>query len=196
MKRLRKPTLGHVRLAPPDDEAPPYGDGLGDDAPTEARGPVCGPPKATVQLCMKRTGRPGKVMMGPMDACHLMRGLEDAPQEHFSVLHLDTRHRVIGIENVAKGTLAGVEVHPRDVFKAAILGNAAAILMVHNHPSGDGRESRADTELTERLRRAGELVGIAVLDHIIVAKEGCVSLASKGLMGPVMNGAKYRRSKD
>jgi DNA repair protein RadC len=77
------------------------------------------------------------------------------------------------------GTLSGVEVHPREVFKPAIVQSAAAIILAHNHPSGDPSPSRQDLEMTERLRQAGTLLGIAVLDHIVFAAEGYVSIAER-----------------
>jgi DNA repair protein RadC len=81
---------------------------------------------------------------------------------------------------VSKGTLDAALVHPRDVFREAIRRNAAAVVLVHNHPSGDPEPSRDDLELTRRLHRAGALVGIEVLDHVIVAKGGYVSLRERG----------------
>jgi DNA repair protein RadC len=196
-KRNPKARLGHARLAPPDD-VPTY-EGLGDDAPAapaERGGSVCGPalPKATMQLCLKRTATaPGKAINGPDDVCRLMRGFEDAAQENFTVLHLDVRHRVTGIDNMAKGSLTGVEVHPREVLKAALLNSSASLILVHNHPSGESTPSRQDIELTNRLRQGAELVGIQVLDHIIVAREGCVGLAARGFMGEPLVGNKYSK---
>ena len=148
-------------------------------------------PKATVQLCLRRTGRPpGKLVGNATDVCTLMRGVEEADRESFYTLHLDTRHRIIDVDRVAVGSLSGVEVHPREVFKSALLSGAAAVIFVHNHPSGTSEPSRMDLELTSRLRQVGELVGIPVLDHIIVGHDSaqgnyptCNSLASKGMLG-------------
>ena len=81
---------------------------------------------------------------------------------------------------MSKGTLSSALVHPRDVFREAIRRNAAAIVLVHNHPSGDPAPSGDDMELTRRLAKIGALVGIDVLDHVIVAKEGYVSLREQG----------------
>jgi DNA repair protein RadC len=103
-------------------------------------------------------------------------------QEVFWALALDARHRVTRIVEVAVGSLAGVEVHPREVFRPLIREAAAATLVVHNHPSGSATPAAADLELTERLREAGAMVGIPVLDHIVVAEEGYVSLAERGLV--------------
>ena len=90
------------------------------------------------------------------------------------------RHRVEGEFCLARGSLTGVEVHPRDVFRPLIRGAAAAVIFCHNHPSGDPAPSRQDVELTARLREVGELVGIPVLDHLVVGWEGYVSLAERG----------------
>lgn len=102
-----------------------------------------------------------------------------ASQEHFIVLDLDARNRVIERRLVHIGTLTGVEVHPREIFRGAIVNRAASVIFVHNHPSGDPVPSRLDLELTSRLRDIGELHGIAILDHVIVVETGFVSLADR-----------------
>jgi hypothetical protein len=153
-------------------------------------------PKATVQLCLRRTGRPpGKFMGNPTDVCTLMRGLETADRESFYALHLDVRHNIVDIDKVAVGSQSGVEVHPREVFKSAMLSGASALIFVHNHPSGIDQPSYQDTTLTRRLKDVGELVGIPVLDHIIVGRDtvqgrypSCTSMASKNLLGPELKG--------
>ena len=81
---------------------------------------------------------------------------------------------------IARGSLTGVEVHPREVFRPLIRASAAAALLCHNHPSGDPSPSRQDLELTARLKEVGELCGIAILDHVVVAAEGYTSLAERG----------------
>jgi len=101
-------------------------------------------------------------------------------QEVFRVLLLTAQHDVFRKLTVSKGTINAALVHPRDVFRDAIRLNAAAIIVVHNHPSGVPEPSREDEELTERLHRSGQLLGVEVLDHIIVAKGGCVSLREAG----------------
>lgn len=104
----------------------------------------------------------------------------DEPREIFMVAHLDVRNRVLGIEKVAIGCMTGVEVHPREVFRAALLYGSVAIVVAHNHPSGDPRPSGEDHALTERLRNAGELLGVPVLDHIIVGEGSHYSMANAG----------------
>jgi DNA repair protein RadC len=99
--------------------------------------------------------------------------------EEFWALGLDVRHRVQSEQCLARGSLTGVEIHPRDVFRPLIRQATAAVIFVHNHPSGDPAPSRADVELTARLRQVGELVGIPVLDHVVVGWEGYSSLAER-----------------
>jgi DNA repair protein RadC len=90
--------------------------------------------------------------------------------EQFQVLLLNTRRRLIRIERLARGTLDTVLVHPRDVFRLAIAGNASAVVLVHNHPSGDPSPSEADIRVTRDLIRAGQLLKIDVLDHVILGR--------------------------
>jgi DNA repair protein RadC len=90
--------------------------------------------------------------------------------EEFQVLLLNTRRRLIRVEKISDGTLDTILVHPREVFKAAIAANASAILLVHNHPSGDPTPSEADIKVTRDLIRAGQLLKIEVLDHVIIGR--------------------------
>lgn len=109
--------------------------------------------------------------------------MRDETKEHFVALHLDSKNRLSCLDVVSTGSLNASIVHPREVFKTALLSSAAAVILLHNHPSGDPTPSREDLELTGRLREAGELLGIRVLDHVIVG-DGCyVSLADRGLLG-------------
>lgn len=102
----------------------------------------------------------------------------DGRQEEFHIVTLDTKHQAIDTHQITIGTLDSSLVHPREVFRAAIRDAAAAMLLVHNHPSGDATPSRADHAVTDRLTQAGKLMGIEVLDHIILATSGCLSLRS------------------
>lgn len=94
--------------------------------------------------------------------------LKDSPQEKFCVVLLDTKKKVIGVSVITQGTLDASLVHPREVFRPAILANASSVIIAHNHPSGDLTPSAEDREVYSRLEKAGTLIGIAVLDHIIV----------------------------
>jgi DNA repair protein RadC len=102
------------------------------------------------------------------------------PVEHFGLLLLDTKHRVTRTTLLSVGTLDASIVHPREVFRAAASGAAAAIVLFHNHPSGDPAPSEDDITLTKRLVRAGDLMGITVLDHVIVAENRYASLRERG----------------
>jgi DNA repair protein RadC len=97
---------------------------------------------------------------------------------------LDRKNRVIGINTVAIGSLTASVVHPREVMKPAILSNAAAIILCHNHPSGDPQPSQEDRVLTQRLVEAGKLLGINVLDHLIIGDgtQAYVSCADQGII--------------
>lgn len=115
-------------------------------------------------------------LMGPLVA--------DLDREGFWVVLLNGKNRAIGLNLVSIGALTAALVHPREVLKPAILGNAAAIILVHNHPSGDPAPSAEDIALTTRLWQAGDLMGIRVLDHIILGDDGAYrSLADDGQVG-------------
>ena len=106
-------------------------------------------------------------------ATYLIRqGYADRDREAFVVLLLDVKHRVIAEEVVTIGILDGSLIHPREVFKAAVAGSAAGIIVAHNHPSGDPKPSAQDAEVTKRLRKAGEVLGIPLVDHVIVGSTG------------------------
>ncbi|MDP3767812.1 MAG: DNA repair protein RadC [Dehalococcoidia bacterium] len=110
------------------------------------------------------------------------RFLAGRKKEHFILILLDSRHRILRTAEISIGTLDMSVVHPRETFKEAIAGSAAAIILAHNHPSGDPAPSREDLELTRRLTEAGRLLGIPVLDHIIVGGSGFLSLRAAGFL--------------
>lgn len=93
-------------------------------------------------------------------------------RETFVVLYLNTKNRVIKKEIVSYGSLNATIVHPREVYKEAILNSAAHVVVAHNHPSGDPTPSNEDLEITEKLYKAGEVIGISLLDHVIIGEEG------------------------
>lgn len=108
---------------------------------------------------------------------------EQYDREHFSIACIDAKHKIIGFHTIAVGTLTTALVHPREVFKTAILLSSASCALFHNHPSGDPTPSREDRELTKRLEQAGELLGIHVLDHIIFgANNRYYSFADEGFI--------------
>lgn len=102
--------------------------------------------------------------------------------ESFVILHLDTRHRVLGVEEAARGTIDGCSVYPREVLRSVLSRGSAAVIFAHNHPSGVPEPSAADRRLTDRLREALALVDVRVLDHIIIGGTEAVSLAQRGLL--------------
>lgn len=113
-----------------------------------------------------------------IDFCqtHFLRLITDSVQEEFHIVTLDTKHRMIGSHQITVGTLDASLVHPREVFRRAIRDAASCVLLAHNHPSGDPTPSREDIEVTDRISEAGNVVGINVLDHIVLAREGCLSI--------------------
>ena len=110
--------------------------------------------------------------------------LADVDREHFVVLMLDQKNKVIGFHTVSIGSLTASIVHPREVFKPAMLSNAAALILAHNHPSGQPQPSQEDRTLTVRLVAAGKLLGMAILDHIIIGDgtSAYFSFADEGLL--------------
>lgn len=102
-------------------------------------------------------------------------------KEYVYALHLDGKNRISCLEVVSVGSLNQSIVHPREVFKTSLLSSAAALIIIHNHPTGDTTPSREDLELTRRLKEAGELLGIRILDHIIIG-ETYLSFADRGLL--------------
>ncbi|MGO3301160.1 MAG: RadC family protein, partial [Pseudoalteromonas sp.] len=108
-----------------------------------------------------------------------LRGLQ---QEVFMVLYLDSQNRLIKDETLFYGTINAASVYPREVVKAALKNNAAALILAHNHPSGIAEPSQADKLITQKLQKALQLVDINVLDHIVVGGDNCVSFAERGFI--------------
>jgi len=102
--------------------------------------------------------------------------------ELFGILMLDKRHRLLGVAELFNGTIDGARVYPREVVKTALAANAAAVMIFHNHPSGNPEPSQADETITRRLRDALALVDVRVHDHVIVAGDAHVSFAEMGLL--------------
>lgn len=119
----------------------------------------------------------------PSDAAGLvMESLRCLDREHFWSLLLNTKNRVLSIQKVAVGTLNRSNVHPRELFRGAIKKSAAAMILVHNHPSGDTTPSKDDLDVTKRLCEVGRIIGIEILDHIIIGDNEYTSIKSEGLM--------------
>lgn len=112
----------------------------------------------------------------------LLRNLIHMDQETFIALHLDGRLKISALTVVSIGTISSSLVHPREVFRAAILAGATGIIGVHNHPSGDPAPSQEDRSITTRLQETGKIIGIRLFDHIIIGKNGHFSFADEGLL--------------
>jgi DNA repair protein RadC len=127
--------------------------------------------------------QPGQPYTSSKDAfLHFHERLCDYRKEVFLALLLDTKNRLIREVKISEGSLNASIVHPREVFAPVLKESASAILFVHNHPSGDPTPSREDIEITERLKKVGELMGVRILDHIIIGNGDYVSLADRGLL--------------
>lgn len=125
----------------------------------------------------------GEALISPRDsAAYLKLKLAGNPYEVFACLFLDNRHRVLAFEEMFRGTLDGASVHPREVVRAALKHNAAAVILSHNHPSGVSEPSAADRNITHQLRDALQLVGVRVLDHIVIGEGEPTSMAGRGLI--------------
>jgi DNA repair protein RadC len=142
--------------------------------------------KAAFELGRRRLARQGGGLVqfrSSRDvAQYYMPLLAGLKREQFQVVLLDQKNRIIKDVMVSQGSLTASVVHPREVFNVAIRDSAAAIICVHNHPSGDPQPSREDRTLTTRLGEAGRLLGIQVLDHIIVGRDTYMSFADEGLL--------------
>jgi DNA repair protein RadC len=152
--------------------------GEGEAMRRAARGDFPGDPgrglrwEAAVELARRALSaplrRPGPFRSGADVFARYRYLLSDSPVEVFLSVLLDVKHRPVREERVSTGILDGSLIHPREVFAAAVRERAAAVILVHNHPSGDPAPSGEDREVTRRLRSAGEILGIPVIDHVIV----------------------------
>jgi DNA repair protein RadC len=124
--------------------------------------------------------KPGDQFKGSYDVYAHFRPLASDLVETFHVVLLDNKNRVLRTVEVSRGTLTASLVHPREVYRPAILEAAAAVVFVHNHPSGDPTPSKEDLEITRRLREVGELVGVRVLDHVVIGRGRYVSFVDDG----------------
>ena len=119
----------------------------------------------------------------PENAAQEIRNrISDFNKEQFYVASFDTRNRLLGIDEVTKGTLTASLVHPRETFEKSIRRHAASIIVAHNHPSGDSEPSEEDIKITKRLSEAGKIMGIELLDHIIITNNHYYSFKEKGMM--------------
>ncbi|MGL1892190.1 MAG: JAB domain-containing protein [Spirochaetaceae bacterium] len=127
------------------------------------------------QIISERTEKFEVKISYPTDLLPCLKRYRCLEKEHFIVATLDGSHQVIGVRLISIGILNRTLIHPREVFKQAILDNAASVILVHNHPSGNTDPSPEDKAVTQRLVDAGELIGIKVIDHIIISKNNYYS---------------------
>ncbi|HHV27924.1 MAG TPA: DNA repair protein RadC [Tissierellia bacterium] len=121
----------------------------------------------------KKTETETKFIKSPDDVNKIIQSyLNGVDREHFAIVLLNRKNGIIGINTVSVGDLSSSIVHPREVFKPAIVAGAASIILAHNHPSGDPTPSLNDVRITKRIKEAGDILGIEVLDHIIIG-DGC-----------------------
>ncbi|MBX9772200.1 MAG: hypothetical protein K2X29_12560 [Candidatus Obscuribacterales bacterium] len=132
-------------------------------------------PQIKLALIRENDVEPKKIF-SPNDIAIFVEPLKLASEEYFIAFHLDSRHNVIGFHEVSHGTLSASLVHPREVFKAALLSNSHALIVAHNHPGGSLAPSRDDLETTEQLISAGKILGVNIIDHIIVSYAGIRSI--------------------
>jgi len=136
-----------------------------------------------VRRCLKEQMRDASALTSPGAVRDYLRlSIATHPHEVFVCLWLDAQHRVTGIEELFRGSLTQTSVYPREVVKAALAANAAAVIFAHNHPSGVAQPSQADELLTRQLKEALALVEVKVLDHFIVAGNQTLSFAERGLL--------------
>ena len=115
----------------------------------------------------------------PAEVYNSFKKLRESDKERFYSILLDTKNKVIGVDMVSQGSVDSSPVHPREVYKSALLSSASSVIFVHSHPSGDPEPSVSDREITKQLKKAGELLGIEVLDHVIIGQGEYYSFADK-----------------
>lgn len=147
-------------------------------------------PAKRIQILSLKLVREGSILYqtrrisSPKDAVGIgQQFLEDADREQVIVCCLDTKNQPLSISVVSMGILNSSLIHPREIFKTAILTNAASLILYHNHPSGETEPSKEDINITKRIKEAGVLMGIELIDHIIIGSEGrYLSLKEEGLL--------------
>ena len=141
--------------------------------------------KAAIELGRRLSAEvsgPRQLIRTPVDVHNLLKErMRYCDREHFLAVFLNTKHHVITVETISVGSLNSSLVHPRELFKNSIKRSAAALILVHNHPSGDPAPSTEDIEITRRLVEVGNIIGIQVLDHIIIGENGFVSMKDQGV---------------
>jgi DNA repair protein RadC len=145
---------------------------------------------ATLTACFELTKRslaenlrkPHSFTQADAASTSLLAELRDKPHEVFSMLLLDSQHQLIAFRHMFRGTINSAAVYPRELVKQALEDNAAAVILAHNHPSGVAEPSQADIQITQRIKRAMELIDVRVLDHFVIGDGTAVSFAQRGLL--------------
>lgn len=137
---------------------------------------------AAIEFARRRIRPRGHKISTPEDVYRLLCSYSDRSQEYFFAICLNGAHEVIEYRTVSVGLLNRTQVHPREVYCNAIEKRAAAIIVAHNHPSGSLKPSEDDIQVTERLKKSGDILGIGLLDHIIFTSEGFISLQELGIL--------------
>ncbi len=135
----------------------------------------------TIKEEISRYLPPATRFTSPHQIFDIFRFIQSETKEYFFTVHLDGKNRIVAIDVVSIGSLNQSIVHPREVFKTALLSSAAAIILLHNHPTGDPGPSPEDIAITRRLKEAGDMLGIKILDHIIIG-ETYMSFVERGLL--------------
>ncbi|MGB9887236.1 MAG: RadC family protein [Moorellales bacterium] len=179
--------LAHRLLAQPRGREYLARAGLAELAAVKGMGPAkAAQVKAAVELGRRLaqtapSSRP--VIRSPAEVAELvMEEMRYLDREHFRTLSLNTKNRVLYLDTISVGSLNSSLVHPREVFKRAVMHSAASVILIHNHPSGDPTPSAEDIEVTRRLVQAGNILGIAVLDHLVIGDGRYVSFKEQGLL--------------
>ncbi|MFA5032273.1 MAG: JAB domain-containing protein [bacterium] len=135
-----------------------------------------------IEMIRETVEKMGPAVKTPQTVWELLSDLRKKDREYFVVLCLNSKNRVLCINTISVGTLNASMVHPREVFKPAILANSASIILAHNHPSGEPEPSREDKEITKQIMEAGKILNIPLLDHVILGGESWISLKIEKLM--------------
>lgn len=138
--------------------------------------------RVRIELVREYVGQYYGKITGPASVVDMVPDLRISDREQVAVIYLSTPNHVLGVNICSTGSLNASLVHPREVFKPAILANSARIILVHNHPGGDCSPSNEDIKVTARIRDAGKLLGIELLDHVIVSASGYYSMQELGLI--------------
>lgn len=138
-----------------------------------------------VRVSRKRYESEGCQITCPLacyNAIETLTQLSSSPDEKFGIISLNSKHRLAGLHLLASGSLNSIYIEPREVFKAALMNNAKAIIAFHNHPSGEVEPSQSDLLVTKRIQEAGFILGVDLLDHLIIGYDCYLSMRERGLI--------------